>query len=66
MSPYTPKVKDIRTRNTRETLRLRREHAPISIFEQQYELNFDVQSDSHLRTLLRNENKASLSDFINS
>lgn len=54
-------VTDIRLKRTQNAQKL----SPPRI-EQQYELSFDITSDTHLRTLLREENKFSLSDFINS
>jgi hypothetical protein len=60
---YSPssRVTDIRLKRTQNTQKL----SPPRV-EQQYELSFDIASDAHLRTLLREENKSSLSDFINS
>lgn len=62
MRHYTPLTKDIRTRSSAPI----RQNLPKEFYGQQYEMTFDIQSDSHLRNLLRQENKSSLSDFINS
>lgn len=61
MRHYTPITKDIRTQSSSP-----RTDMPKIFYGQQYEMTFDTQSDSHLRRLLRQENKSSLSDFINS
>jgi hypothetical protein len=62
MRYYTPITKDIRTKSEKKTLLA----LPREFYGNQYEMSFDIQSDFHLRSLLRRENKASLSDFINS
>jgi hypothetical protein len=62
MRQYTPLTKDIRTQPSTPV----RQALPKEFYGQQYEMTFDAQSDSHLRSLLRQENRSSLSDFINS
>ena len=67
MTPFAPKIKDIRIRTTQKILQP--ECVTTSVHpteQQQYEMNFDVSSALHLRTTLQQENKTSLSDLINS
>ncbi len=62
MRLYTPITRDIRTERSPKNDPI----LPKSFYGNQYEMTFDVQADSHLRSLLKRENKSSLCEFINS
>ena len=59
-----PGMRGIRSRNDNGQLRDKRDDTHMGTVEKQYERDFDVRSDMHLGTFLKQQGVASLNDLI--
>ena len=66
MAKDAPGMRGYRSRNEDGELRQKHGDTHVGKIEKQYGRDFDVRSDTHLRTLLEREGVASLNDLINS
>ena len=64
MSKDAPGMKGTRSRNQSGELREKRGDTHIGTLEEQYGRNFNVRSDMHLDTYLKEHNIASLNDLL--
>ncbi|MFA5197311.1 MAG: hypothetical protein WC437_02700 [Patescibacteria group bacterium] len=59
-----PGMKGIRSRTETGPLRVKRSDTHVGTIEEKYDVDFDVRSDMHLKTLLELKGVDSLNDLI--
>jgi hypothetical protein len=65
MAKDAPGMRGNRSRNQDGQLRDKRDDTHMGTIEKQYEKDFEVRSDMHLGTYLKQNNIASLNDLMN-